>query len=137
MFCGKEEGWDEYFLTNFEGTLNKIKVHPTIDRVWHIPPRFLFNQGKGNIVRKDTATFCVIRDPYDRLLSQYRFVAQKYRGRPLRSGKFIWGGGSGLQWKVISHCPYNATTGSVNIFVNICWDLFFHLENMILKVCVE
>ena len=44
--------------------------------LWHVPPRFLPAEAIESVYPKSMETFCVVRDPLDKLLSQYRMMAK-------------------------------------------------------------
>lgn len=137
MWCGNVKGWEEHITFSLYQKLKQTHgvsyaemppLHPTKDRVWHIPPQFLANGGKGNTRGPNTATFCVIRDPLKRLLSQYRFAMQnleknyKYDGRSEeRTVLFRWQGGSTLQWSVHANCPINRKTKICGVAAMNCF----------------
>ena len=39
---------------------------------WHVPPRYM--KDKGANLYKDSHTFCVLRDPYERIVSEFKYA---------------------------------------------------------------
>lgn len=92
--------------------LGPLQLNPIEDRLWHIPPRFIVNS------RPHTDTFCIIREPFARLLSQYRFGMRYYipdssltesnltvSGHAKGRWRFTWRGGFRWPWEARVNCP--------------------------------
>lgn len=52
---------------------------------WHTPPKYFNN----NSLYKKDETFCVIRDPYDRIVSEYKYRNDKKKHTPKNMNKWI------------------------------------------------
>jgi hypothetical protein len=52
---------------------------------WHTPPKYFNN----NSLYKKDETFCVIRDPYDRIVSEYKYRNNKKKHSPTHMNEWI------------------------------------------------
>ena len=65
---GKENGY-EWGIYNKTTQKEKSNINCTH---WHVPPKYM--KGVGKDYYKNSSTFCVLRNPYERIISEFKYI---------------------------------------------------------------